>query len=130
MAEYFNLKEIEGLTVVDDEKIKITPIENDFERYRSYRNVELSRYGTIEIRSDCTQNVKNIFNVVAFNVGISANLDEAYNKLNEKNIGALIYLFEKSCAMSVYLLGVNPFNQPGVEVYKKNMFKLLGKPGY
>ena len=84
VAEYFNLKEIKGLTI-DDEKVKITPIENDFDRYRSYRNVELSRYGTIEIRSDCTQNVKNVFNVVAFNVGISANIDEAYNKLNEKN---------------------------------------------
>ena len=44
--------------------------------------------------------------------------------------GYMVYFFEKSCAMSVYLLGVNPFNQPGVEVYKKNMFKLLGKPGY
>jgi glucose-6-phosphate isomerase len=42
-------------------------------------------------------------------------------------LGQLIYFFEKSCAMSAYILGVNPFNQPGVEVYKKNMFKLLGK---
>ena len=84
VEEYFKLKEIEGLTV-NDKKIKIIPIENDFDRYRSYRNVELSRYGTIEIRSDCTQNVKNVFNVVAFNVGISANIDEAFNKLKEKD---------------------------------------------
>ena len=42
----------------------------------------------------------------------------------------MVYFFEISCAMSVYLLEVNPFNQPGVEIYKKNMFKLLGKPGY
>ena len=41
-----------------------------------------------------------------------------------------IYFFEKACAVSGYLLGVNPFNQPGVESYKKNMFALLGKPGY
>lgn len=48
-------------------------------------------------------------------------------KLDEFNLGYLLYFWEKSCAMSGYLLGVNPFNQPGVEVYKKNMFRLLGK---
>ncbi len=51
-------------------------------------------------------------------------------KLDEKNIGELIYFFEKACAMSGMILGVNPFNQPGVEKYKKNMFHLLEKPGY
>ena len=44
--------------------------------------------------------------------------------------GQLVYFFEKSCGISGYLLGINPFNQPGVEEYKKNMFALLGKPGY
>ena len=52
------------------------------------------------------------------------------DKLDEKTIGHLIYFFELACAMSGNILGVNPFNQPGVEEYKKNMFKLLGKPGY
>ncbi len=52
------------------------------------------------------------------------------NKLDENSIGQLIYFFELSCAMSGCLLGVNPFNQPGVEKYKTNMFKLLNKPGY
>lgn len=47
-----------------------------------------------------------------------------------KTLGYLIYFYEKACAVSGYLLGVNPFNQPGVEGYKKNMFALLGKPGY
>ena len=51
-------------------------------------------------------------------------------ELNEFYIGKLIYFFEKACALSGYLLGVNPFDQPGVEEYKKNMFMLLGKPGY
>lgn len=51
-------------------------------------------------------------------------------ELNEYNFGKLIYFFEKACAISGYLLGVNPFDQPGVEAYKKNMFALLGKPGY
>ena len=51
-------------------------------------------------------------------------------KLDEENVGELIYFFEKACAVSGLILGVNPFNQPGVEEYKKNMFKLLKKPGY
>ncbi len=51
-------------------------------------------------------------------------------KLSEETIGHLIYFFEKACAMSGMILGVDPFNQPGVEEYKKNMFKLLEKPGY
>jgi glucose-6-phosphate isomerase len=49
---------------------------------------------------------------------------------SEESLGSLIYFFEKACAVSGYLLGINPFNQPGVESYKKNMFALLGKPGY
>lgn len=52
------------------------------------------------------------------------------NKLEENTIGQLIYFFEKACGISGYMLGVNPFNQPGVEAYKKNMFALLEKPGY
>ncbi|MBQ8674054.1 MAG: glucose-6-phosphate isomerase [Bacteroides sp.] len=50
--------------------------------------------------------------------------------LSEESIGELLYFFEKACGISGYLLGVNPFNQPGVEAYKKNMFALLNKPGY
>lgn len=51
-------------------------------------------------------------------------------ELNEFTFGYLVYFFEKACALSGYLLGVNPFDQPGVEAYKKNMFALLGKPGF
>ena len=51
-------------------------------------------------------------------------------KLDEENLGELIYLFELACAISAKILGVNPFNQPGVEAYKKNMFRLLEKTGY
>ena len=50
--------------------------------------------------------------------------------IDAESLGALIYFFEKACGISGYLLGVNPFNQPGVEAYKKNMFALLDKPGY
>ena len=52
------------------------------------------------------------------------------DELNEENIGQLIYFFELACGISGNILGVNPFNQPGVEEYKKNMFRLLEKPGY
>ena len=51
-------------------------------------------------------------------------------EMNEYEFGYLVYFLEKACAISGYTLGVNPFNQPGVESYKKNMFALLGKPGY
>lgn len=53
-----------------------------------------------------------------------------HNLLNEYNIGQLLYFFEIACGISGYILDVNPFNQPGVEAYKKNMFALLDKPGY
>jgi len=57
---------------------------------------------------------------------IKLTLDE----INEYSLGYLFYFFEKACGISGYTLGVNPFNQPGVEAYKKNMFEMLGKPGY
>ena len=53
-----------------------------------------------------------------------------FEKRDEKNFGYLVYFFELACAISGYMLGVNPFDQPGVEAYKTNMFRLLGKPGY
>ena len=52
------------------------------------------------------------------------------DKLGEKELGYLFYFFMRACAMSAYLLDINPFNQPGVEIYKRNMFHLLGKKGY
>ena len=51
-------------------------------------------------------------------------------ELNDRKVGELFYFLELSCGVSAYILGVNPFNQPGVELYKRNMFRLLGKPGY
>ncbi len=51
-------------------------------------------------------------------------------QLNDRKVGELFYLLELCCGVSAYILGVNPFNQPGVETYKRNMFQLLGKPGY
>ena len=58
------------------------------------------------------------------------NIHITIDRLDEHTLGQLIYFFEKACGISGYMLGVNPFNQPGVEAYKRNMFKLLKKPGY
>ena len=68
--------------------------------------------------------------VLAHTEGGTPNIVLEVPELNEYEIGYMIYFFEKACAVSGYMLGVNPFDQPGVESYKKNMFALLGKPGY
>ncbi len=68
--------------------------------------------------------------VLAHTEGGVPNLIIEVDKIDEFNFGEMVYFFEKACALSGYMLGVNPFNQPGVESYKKNMFALLGKPGY
>ncbi len=68
--------------------------------------------------------------VLAHTDGGVPNLVISLDKADEENFGRLVYFFEKACGISGYMLGVNPFDQPGVESYKKNMFALLGKPGY
>lgn len=68
--------------------------------------------------------------VLAHTDGGVPSLSVEISEINEYEYGYLVYFFEKSCAISGYLLGVNPFNQPGVEGYKNNMYALLGKPGY
>ncbi len=68
--------------------------------------------------------------VLAHTEGGVPNIILEMPELSEYEYGYLVYFFEKACAVSGYLMGVNPFNQPGVEAYKKNMFALLGKPGY
>jgi glucose-6-phosphate isomerase len=57
-------------------------------------------------------------------------LEISIERIDARNLGRLFYFFEFACGVSAYTLGVNPFNQPGVEAYKKNMFALLNKPGY
>ncbi len=68
--------------------------------------------------------------VLAHTGGNVPNIVLEVPEINEHEFGYMVYFFEKACAISGYLLGVNPFDQPGVESYKKNMFALLGKPGY
>ncbi len=68
--------------------------------------------------------------LLAHTDGEVPNLVVELPEMTPYHLGYLFYFFEKACAMSGYILGVNPFNQPGVEAYKANMFALLGKPGY
>ena len=68
--------------------------------------------------------------VLAHNDGGVPNIVLDVDAMDEENLGYLIYFLEKACAVSGYVLGINPFDQPGVESYKENMFALLGKPGY
>jgi glucose-6-phosphate isomerase len=68
--------------------------------------------------------------IIAHNDGGVCSFEISIDKIDEYNYGYLVYFFFYACAISAYTLGVNPFNQPGVEMYKKNMFRLLGKPGY
>ena len=68
--------------------------------------------------------------VLAHTDGGVPNMILEIDEMNEYDFGYLVYFLEKACAVSGYILGINPFDQPGVESYKKNMFALLGKPGY
>lgn len=68
--------------------------------------------------------------VLAHTDGKVPNMILELDEMNEYEFGYLVYFLEKACAVSGYILGINPFDQPGVESYKKNMFALLGKPGY
>ena len=68
--------------------------------------------------------------ILAHTDGSVPNLKVTIPAMDAYSLGQLFYFFEFACGASGYLLGVNPFNQPGVESYKKNMFALLGKPGY
>ena len=81
---------------------------------------------TVEFANDAAMNGT----ILAHTDGQVPNLMVHIPEMNEFYLGELFYFFEFACGVSGYLLGVNPFNQPGVENYKKNMFALLGKPGY
>jgi glucose-6-phosphate isomerase len=81
-------------------------------------------------RVDEVNKMAELGTMIAHLDGGVPNLKLELPKLNEYYLGQMIYFFEKACGISGYLLGVNPFDQPGVEAYKKNMFALLEKPGF
>lgn len=81
-------------------------------------------------RVDAINKMAELGTMIAHVDGGVPNIKIELPKLNEFYLGELLYFFEKACGISGYMLGVNPFDQPGVEAYKKNMFALLEKPGY
>ena len=81
-------------------------------------------------RVDEVNKMAELGTMIAHVEGGVPNMKIEIHSLDEYTLGQLIYFFEKACGISGYMLGVNPFNQPGVEAYKKNMFALLEKPGY
>ena len=108
-----NVEKSRGEIIINEE-----PIDLDGLNYLAGKNVDFinksAMNGTILAHTD----------------GNVPNLMVKIPEQNEYYLGQLFYFFEFACGVSGYLLGVNPFNQPGVESYKKNMFALLGKPGY
>ena len=113
------------------ERFSVLSPDNDAYKYAAARNI-LSRKGKqIEILECYVVNRKAMEGtILAHTDGGVPQLLIDVDDLSAYNVGYLIYFFWRACACSGYLLGVNPFNQPGVESYKKNMFALLGKPGY
>jgi len=81
-------------------------------------------------RVDEVNKMAELGTMIAHIDGGVPNLKIELPKLNEYYLGELLYFFEKACGISGYVLDVNPFDQPGVEAYKKNMFALLDKPGF
>ena len=109
--------------------ISIENPENDIELKREEDDMDNLNY--LAGRTMDYVNKKAMEATIAAHVeGDVPNIVVNVDKLDANNMGQLIYFFELACAMSGSILGIDPFNQPGVEKYKTNMFKLLGKPGY
>ena len=119
----------EGKRDLFETVINIKNSENDIKINHDEDNLDELNY--IEGKSLDYVNKKAMEGTVQAHVdGGVPNIMINMDRLNEENLGHLIYFFELACAMSGKILGINPFNQPGVEKYKTNMFKLLKKPGY
>lgn len=101
-------------------EIEIPKLEEDLDQLNYISGKTVDEVNQIALQATAMAHVK----------GGVANIIVDIPKWNEYYLGYLLYFFERSCAVSGYMLAVNPFNQPGVEEYKKNMFTLLGKEGY
>ena len=100
---------------LSSKSILLFKLSNPLIAFHSKNSIKVSEKGTISAHVE---------------EGKVPNLVIHVDKMDAFNLGYLMYFFMRACAMSAYLNGVNPFNQPGVEIYKKNMFHLLGKPGF
>lgn len=118
-----------GSSLMFETVVKIAQCDNDYVIEEQEGNIDGLNFLASKKMSVVNDKAR-LGTLLAHTEGGVGNLIVEIDKLDEVNLGYLIYFFEKACAVSGYILGVNPFNQPGVESYKKNMFALLGKPGY
>ena len=115
-GNYTGLKVLNPSLVLDFERLE--------ERFLNYPSLAVEQSRLV------INNMAQKGTIIAHTEGGVPNIVLELDDTTEFSVGYMIYFFEKACAVSGYLLGVNPFNQPGVESYKSNMFALLGKPGY
>jgi glucose-6-phosphate isomerase len=119
----------EGLRNIFETVVNVEKVRNDFEIKEDKDNVDGLNF--ISGKTMDFVNKKAMEGtILAHNDGGVPNIIVNVPEMSAFYLGKLVYMFEKACGISGYLLGVNPFDQPGVEAYKKNMFALLGKPGY
>ncbi len=118
-----------GSSLMFETVIKFNNVENDYVIKEQEGNIDGLNFLSSKTMSFVNDKAR-LGTLLAHTEGGVGNLIIEAETLSEKEMGYLIYFFEKACAISGYILEVNPFNQPGVESYKRNMFALLGKPGY
>ncbi len=119
----------EGLRNLMETVISVENPENEFRIPTDDANLDQMNYIAGRRLNEVNQTAEKA-TILAHVDGGVPNIRVAVPALNANVLGQLVYFFEMGCALSGYMLEVNPFNQPGVEAYKKNMFALLGKPGY
>jgi len=119
----------EGLRNIFETVISVKEPENKLVIPRDKNNLDQLNYLAGK-RIDEVNKMAEMGALIAHIDGGVPNISIEIERISEYSLGQLIYFFEKACAVSGYALGVNPFDQPGVEAYKKNMFALLGKPGF
>lgn len=119
----------EGSRVMFETVIKVENAQREVKIGTDEQNLDCLNYLAGQRVEHCNAMAQLGVKVAHIDGGVPQ-IDLSIEKIDEYNLGAIFYFFEFACGVSAYVLGVNPFNQPGVEAYKKNMFALLRKPGY
>jgi len=119
----------EGLRNIFETVVSVKSVDNKVTIPNDPDNLDTLNFLTGK-RIDEVNKMAELGTMLAHIDGGVPNIQIEIPKINEYHIGELLYFFEKACGISGYVLGVNPFDQPGVEAYKKNMFALLNKPGF
>ncbi|MBE9487656.1 MAG: glucose-6-phosphate isomerase [Bacteroidetes bacterium] len=119
----------EGERILFETMLHVNKPESDFKIKEDKANLDKLNFIAGKYVSEVNE-MAEAGTILAHVDGGVPNIKITLDRLDAKHVGGLIYFFEKACGISGYSIGVNPFDQPGVEAYKKNMFALLGKPGY